>query len=267
MSSPFIVIDEITTKINELNTSLTTKIDNVNSNISTLLTNTGVNNTASTTGTLSQKISSTISNTAATTTENSSGTLSAKLAYLINRREVTVIPSSDIIKTLSSSGSVSYSSEQVSSSASNSNYRTKSGTQYVLYVKHPGTYRCYFTASGTATTRSGTTSLCYSDRAVRIRGVCSVLDPSSTSEIQHNVTIVSATVSSFKSYTLASTTKTVDVSLSRGQRIKLYISAESQYMLYHYCDGYNYYSMNVTANWTDISVRGKISENTEVLTY
>lgn len=50
MSSPFIVIDEITTKMNEINSSLTTKIDMISSN-------TAVNNTASSTGTLSQKLS------------------------------------------------------------------------------------------------------------------------------------------------------------------------------------------------------------------
>ena len=63
-----IVIDEIETKLNEINSSLTTKIDGINTNVAAvktvvdgIATNTAVNNTGSTTGTLSQKLSSIIS--------------------------------------------------------------------------------------------------------------------------------------------------------------------------------------------------------------
>lgn len=94
MSSPFIVIDEITTKMNEINSSLTTKIDTIDnivdtisSNTTTIINNTKTNNTASSTGTLSQKLSSTIANTATNNTASKTGTLSQKLSYLVSLLE------------------------------------------------------------------------------------------------------------------------------------------------------------------------------------
>ena len=82
LSSPFIIIDEIETKLNELNNSLGTTIDTINENVNAvnenvaevksdvadvkssideMTVNVAINNTASTTGTLSQKLSSVIS--------------------------------------------------------------------------------------------------------------------------------------------------------------------------------------------------------------
>jgi len=63
-----IVIDEIETKLNEINSSISASIDGINTNVAAvktvvdgIATNTAVNNTGSTTGTLSQKLSSIIS--------------------------------------------------------------------------------------------------------------------------------------------------------------------------------------------------------------
>ena len=73
MSSPFIVIDEITTKMNEINSSLTTKIDTISSN-------TAVNNTASSTGTLSQKLTHLCQQLGTSSDSASSGTTSGGTA-------------------------------------------------------------------------------------------------------------------------------------------------------------------------------------------
>ena len=75
-------------KLNKLLTDWTTTRA---SRIDSIYTNTTTNNTASTTGTLSQKLSSVIStlssiltNTSSSTTSSSTGTLSQKLNYIIN---------------------------------------------------------------------------------------------------------------------------------------------------------------------------------------
>lgn len=85
MSSPFIIIDEIEDKIDEINTGLSSTLSTINTNITTVINNTAVNNTASTTGTLSQKMSSAIANTATNNTASKTGILSQKLSYLIEQ--------------------------------------------------------------------------------------------------------------------------------------------------------------------------------------
>lgn len=281
MSSPFIIIDEITEKINEMNTSLTTKIDTISSNTTTIINNTKVNNTASGTGSLSQKLSwigntligatgqtggsatagtvmaklnAAITNTAATTTENSSGTLSAKLSYLINRRNKTVTPSSTVIKTLNSSGTVS--STQTTGNAGQ--YLGTNGTVYTCYAKYSGTYRMYATASG-STTNANLINSSYATS--RIRLMCYVYRHGSGANSEHSVTIASATTPKSGGVTsMASATKSLDVPVGAGDRIQLCIRAESQAGCYHQCAQGTYASAAVTATWTDISIRGTVNE-------
>ena len=69
MSSPFIIIDELEEKMDEVNSGLSTSISNVKSVadsiktvVDTIDTNTKANNAASSTGTLSQKLSYLITN-------------------------------------------------------------------------------------------------------------------------------------------------------------------------------------------------------------
>lgn len=89
MSSPFIIIDEIEDKINEINSGLSSTLSTINTNVNTIVTKVGNietytkgNNTASTTGTLSQKISSAIANSATKT-----GIISQKASYAISLLE------------------------------------------------------------------------------------------------------------------------------------------------------------------------------------
>ena len=121
MSSPFIIIDEITEKIDEINTSLTTKIDTISGNTTTIINNTKVNNTASGTGSLSQKLSwigntligatghtggsatagtvmaklnAAITNTATNNTASTTGTLSQKISSAIANTAATTTENS-----------------------------------------------------------------------------------------------------------------------------------------------------------------------------
>ena len=275
MSSPFIVIDEITSKINEMNTSLTTKIDNligatgntggsttagtvmaklnkVITDTTAIINNTKSNNTASTTGTLSQKISSAISNTAATTTENSSGTLSAKLTYLINRRDKTVTPSSTNIKTFSSSGSVAGGGESASTT------KTTTSAVFTCYVRYTGVYRGYFTSSTTYSRNSNDGN---GSETLSIYGNVSVYHTGSGTTTNHK-----ATISSTIKTGVSSATKTVDFPAQVGDRVQFKIVMEQQYCGWgSTCGGTIYYFNNYTTTWTDISIRGTVNEITATI--
>lgn len=93
LSSPFIIIDELTDKINELNSELSSSIDSINTNINAISTdltevaaNVSINNTASSTGTLSQKLSSIYNQIGDTTSTGGTavnGNIMAKLNTLL----------------------------------------------------------------------------------------------------------------------------------------------------------------------------------------
>lgn len=107
MSSPFI-IDELSAKINELNSGLSSSIDLINTNINTIntdlsavATNVVINNTASTTGTLSQKLSSIynqIGSTSATGGSVTNGSIMQKLNTLLLNQCSSIAPGNSFVK-------------------------------------------------------------------------------------------------------------------------------------------------------------------------
>lgn len=231
MSSPFIVIDEITTKINELNTSLTTKIDTIDMLVDTINGNVGAIKTA----------------TATNNTANASGVLSAKLSYLISRRNRFIKPGSTVLITLSSSGTVSVS--QQNKQADQWGY----GTNYSCYAKYPGIYRMYATAKISAFSKNS--NVYQSGRIGTVTAVLQtyVVHISDGSTSSYSVDIVSG------SATTSSATKTIDVQVSAGDRIDARVSIRASHY-YDACREY-YMSDNGTAQWTDISVRGTIDDS------
>jgi len=268
MSSPFIIIDEITEKINEMNTSLTTKIDTISSNTTTIINNTKVNNTASGTGSLSQKLSwigntligatgqtggsatagtvmaklnAAITNTAATTTENSSGILSAKLTYLINRRNRVITPSSTNIKTLNSSSTTISITTSGNTEGKSVNSSTWSAT-----IKQPGIYRLYATASLTVNTKKQSAAADYVDfyyTIVRSNGT----------SVTNSLTICSSTGTN-----VSATTKTVDLLLSVGEKVSCYVRLLAPAGNIP-CVGTIYNNL-VSSTIGDVSIRGTVNE-------
>ena len=264
MSSSFIVIDEIEEALNSVSSTLSTSISNVKSvvdtintnvntvktNVATILTNTNANNTASTSGTLSQKISSAISNTAATTTENSSGTLSAKLTYLINRRERFYIAGSTNLKTVTTS----LTSAQTVANQTNSN-NSKAYSSYTDYVNvcFDGLYRIYCT--GYATVVSLETNSKYGPSQLN-HAFC---------EVSVNDTVVSTFLVATQGDAVgscASATKTVDVYLKKADRVRFRMASQSEYHDANPdpCVANNRCSNVVTATTTEISIRGTMKE-------
>lgn len=235
MSNAFLIIDEIEELLNGINDGITTKLNTINTNISTLLTN-----------------------TASTATENSSGTLSAKLTYLINRRNKYMTAGSTNLKTLSSSGSVSTGNVYVNSGSS-SNWGGANGTTFVCYVKYPGIYRVYATASGSADTTEQTGYPYSFTGTARITLNASTVNSSASA-------VISSTTYNKKNttFSIPTATKTVDVNVVVGDKISVYIRAEGQGCLNHIC-GNSYRTANVTATWTDISVRGIATEITSAI--
>lgn len=128
LSSPFIVIDEISQKLNELNSSISSTLSTINTNVSSIktdissvksvcdniyakvdteiesvLTNTNTNNTANLTGTLSQKLSYIANNLVGAVNQTggtyNSGTVNAKLAtILLNMNSTTFTAGTNITK-------------------------------------------------------------------------------------------------------------------------------------------------------------------------
>lgn len=242
-----IVLNEITELLNDMNDGLTSTLSTISSNVNTIKTNvasildyTKTNNTASATGNLSQKASQAVSNTAATTTENASGTLSAKLTYLINRRNKVVVPSSTNLKTFSSN----ISTGNTAGSKGNVQYAYSNYTD-TFAIAYDGTYRFYCT--GTVTVTALNANVCVSPSAYNAIGF----------EIWVNGTTTSVTVVNIdqaKVMTSASTTKTCDLVLKRGDNVKLRIFAASGN------SGTSYYSNTANAKATDLSIRGTIRE-------
>lgn len=93
MSSPFIIIDEITNEIENVNSKIAevkTVADTISSNVNNIKTYTATNNSASATGTLSQKLSwignSLIGATGNTGGSTTAGTIMAKLNAIIEKQ-------------------------------------------------------------------------------------------------------------------------------------------------------------------------------------
>ena len=273
MSSPFIVIDEITSKINEMNTSLTTKIDNligatgntggsttagtvmaklnkVITDTTTILTNTNTNNTASTSGTLSQKVSSAISNTAATTTENSSGTLSAKLTYLINRRDRFYLAGSTNLKTITTN----LTSSATTKNSTNTSTAYSGYTGYV-YACFDGIYRVYCTGYATVVNLENHNSY----------------GPSQLNHAFCEISVNDSVVANMKVATqgaskgsCASATKTVDIHVKKADSIRFRMYAVSERHTVDACSGDVRCANEVTATTTEISIRGTLKEVTSI---
>lgn len=140
-----ILLSEIEDKLSELNSNLSSKINSINTNTNTvnsnvsaikttvdniyskvdsevanILTNTNTNNTASLTGTLSQKLSYIANNLIGAANQTggtyNSGTLNAKLATLIlNNSETTFTAGTNITKynPITSSTTISYTSTRI----------------------------------------------------------------------------------------------------------------------------------------------------------
>ena len=269
MSNPFIIVDEIEELLNDMNDDLTATINTVNNNVNTVINNTKINNTASGTGSLSQKLSwigntligatgqtggsatagtvmaklnAAITNTAATTTENSSGTLSAKLSYLINRRNKTVTPSSTVIKTLNSSGNVT------SPTADGKKEVTAWGTTYTCYVKYSGIYRAYFTCKLDPVSTSVTGDTGYAI------GYVYIYQPGASSATAISATICSGTAA------VAATTKSIDFPAYSGNRIQMRILCKVTTTSVAPCNNSFYILDQWKATWTDISLRGTVNE-------
>ena len=272
MSSSFIVIDEIEEALNSVSSTLTTSIANVKSvvdtintnvntvktNVSTILTNTNANNTASTSGTLSQKISSAISNTAATTTENSSGTLSAKLTYLINRRDRLYSPSSSNLKTVTTSLSAGNTTRNKQPSQGNRlSTAVYSGYTGYTYFCFDGIYRIYCTGTATVVNLENGS---YGPTDEN----CLLCEVSVNDTVVANFTV--ATQGASKG-TCASTTATRDVAVKKGDRIRFRIAADSiaKSVFDGVCSYKTYISNEVSAQCTEISIRGSIKETTAIL--
>lgn len=82
MSSPFIVIDEISQKLNELNSSISSTLSTINTNVNTINRDLGTANTNI--NTANTNINAIKTATASSTTANASGTLSQKLSWIGN---------------------------------------------------------------------------------------------------------------------------------------------------------------------------------------
>lgn len=255
-----ILLGEIQSLIDGVNTNIANAksvIDTINNNtkanntasetgtlsqkLSSIISYTKTNNTASTTGTLSQKISSAIANTAATTTENASGTLSAKLTYLINRRDKIVTPSNTNIKTLASNVTVV--------TEKSSKNQSKNSSTYSCYVKHDGTYRVYVTGSSTLTEagwNAGTSTAYNGKPEYTIYANSSSIGQKTNSAVGDFGVAIS------------STTKTIDMYCVRGDMLYVYITCKST-IGGHPCIG-EYCTGKWTFTFSDISIRGTSNE-------
>lgn len=235
--SSFIVINEIEELLNDMNDGLTSTLSTISSNVNTIKTN----------------VASILTNTSATTTENNSGTLSAKLTYLINRRDKIITPSSTNIKTLSSSGSSDITPPHTTSPMS---IVGNNGQVFSCYIKYPGVYRVYGTASGTVNTTGGLLS--YTTGIAKIV-LCAYTNSINSGNV-FTVDMSSVNVTKSQSYSLASATKTIDIGATSGDILSVCIRGESTAHFAHPCGGSEYWGSNMTVSWTNLSVRGTASE-------
>lgn len=294
MSSPFIIIDEITSKINEMNTSLTTKIDNligatgntggtasagtVMAKLNAIITNTTTNNTASNTGALSQKLSY-ISNSLIGATGNTGGTASAGTAMA---KLNATISNTAATTTENSSGTLSAKLTYLI------NRRDR------IYSPSSTNLKTLTTSLKTADTKRGTTSNSTSTRAysdytpytyacfdgiyrVYCTGTATVVNlenqssygPSARNSLYCEVYVNDTIVNTFTIATQgasigtsAAATKTVDIVLKKADKVRCRLYAFSEYYDAdeHPCtsDWRAGNQMNGTA--TDISIRGSIKE-------
>lgn len=235
MSSPFIIIDEITDEINKLNTSLTTTINTINTNV----------NTANT------SINAIKTNTAANSTESSTGTLSQKLAYLINRRDRIVTPSSTNIKTLFSGTKTATFDGSGIQYEQNKTVKEVNIGSWGCYMKHSGKVRVYVTGNGTFTENN-------SQRIAGAVGFSIYATVYDSTSYKKNSTL--CTIEWYGSgLTMSSTTKTFDVYVGKGNyidvNVKLYIIPSEDN-----CDNYNYYPKLSTLNITEVKICGTTTE-------
>lgn len=272
-----ILLGEIQSLIDGVNTNIANAksvIDTINNNtkanntasetgtlsqkLSSIISYTKTNNTASTTGTLSQKISSAIANTAATTTENASGTLSAKLTYLINRRDMVVVASNTVIKTIASNATIKI----TSGTGYSRDAVVVNGTQYLAYVKHSGTYRVYITVSQTNNTNT------YNKKGTAGNGYMEAACQANTDLLFYH-SGGSATISlGTNTGSVAAVTKTYDLTLAAGG----YVSAQLKLTGYpnewdYYCDNNTRYAIDeYVATLVDFSLRGTTYERNGITT-
>lgn len=261
------LIDGVNTNIANAKSVIDTINDNTKANntasetgtlsqkLSSIISYTKTNNTASTSGNLSQKISSAISNTAATTTENSSGTLSAKLTYLINRRERFYSPSSTNLKTVTTS--LQTANTPRSTTSNHESYKAYSDYTNYVYACFDGIYRIYCTGTATVVNLESA-----SNHGASAKNNMHL-------EVYVNDTLVStilvATQVASKG-TSAASTKTVDVALKKADRVRFRLYAQSMY--------YDADENPCSADWragnemygsaTDISIRGTLKEVTTI---
>lgn len=253
-----ILLGEISSLIDNVNTGVTniksvvdtinTNVNTVKTNVATILTNTNTNNTASTTGTISQKVSSAISNTAATTTENSSGTLSAKLTYLINRRQRVVTPSSTNLKALNSSDVTLKVTEKVFG-------KTVSTSTWTATIKQPGVYRFYATASLTVDTNYSDNTDTASPNTVDLFVTITKSDGTTVTN-QYNICSKGAKGST------GSKTITKDIGLSVGESVSCYVRLYA-FGIDHACG--SVYNDLCTAVVGNVSIRGTANETNGVV--
>ena len=213
--------------------------------ITAIKTATATNNTASTTGTLSQKLSSAIANTATNNTENKTGILSQKLSYLINRANKVVTPSNTNLKQLSSSGTVTvpYVNQMYSGAAKT----VSSNWTGYGYVQVPGIYR-FSTTFSVAITQDGGDGTNTGTLEVQ------VVSCNTGSTYSKTITIFSSSAA------VSSTTKTLDIPLGVGDMVRCRITCKNGPYAIE-CGG-SAYGDGFTLTWTDISVRGTLTEIT-----
>ena len=178
LSNPFIIIDEISQKLNEINSNISSTLSTINTNInsvktdvssvktvcnniydkvdteiSSLLTNTNTNNTANLTGTLSQKLSYIANNLIGAVSQTggtyNSGTVNAKLAtILLNMDSTTFTAGTNVTKynPITSSTTFAPTDSLVGYNSQNYNLSDKVG-QYNFKANRNGTVRITITTT------------------------------------------------------------------------------------------------------------------------
>lgn len=243
------VVRGISTDIGATNaTGGSTTAGTVMAKLNAIIGNTAKNNTASGTGTLSQK-ASWIGNTLIGATNNTggsttAGTVMAKLNAILTKANAstpkkTVTPSSTNIVSLATNKTYTITGSEGETTSVNSETWTK-------YVQYPGVYRVYctyaFNQTAGASSDSGT-----------LAGLTSILNV----KVFHSNATYHTThyFAKMQKGSISSTTKTIDIHVSEGDRIQIYVTNQSVGYTGGGCGPF-YKGPSGTITLSDVSIRG-----------
>lgn len=196
-----IVLNEITELLNNVNSELSTDISSVKSVVDTISTNVNTANA---------NINAIKTNTAANNTASATGTLSQKMTYIINNVNRVYVTGNSLVKTISSSTQTISFESKLPTANSSSVYSY--GTKYNYYVNYDGEYKFSITCA--------ISDIAYISSGSKSYNVSCGLQVNVTRGRSQETNTYSTALSTTGLSDVASTTKTMNIVLSRGDRIQ-----------------------------------------------